>query len=390
LKDNQTHKTLFFKDLIIFNILQKLSFRKSADILNRIKHQDEDNLFSASNLHYTAKKETKLINKKIGEKIKYIFKKNNFLENGEPNLQKYKEKSKEKFEEIDEKKINKEFLILKKEISKNLKLKHLLPLIEKGNVPFEEKKNTVNISLDSVWIKKQKKYRNEEIAKTTKEDKTKFVTNSVLHIEKNKKTYVFTEKNNSCILLNLKAFLLENKLMKDNFVFFLDGQKTLYSSIFKKFKWKKISLILDYFHLKKKVAAQLSLGLNKTEKRNEILKKIMIYSWHGLTKEVQKELKKIPKKYIKNVDKITKLKEYFERNYYYIPNYALRKKLGLRNSSNRVEKENDLIFAQRQKNNGMAWSEQGSNALGVLASFSRNKNVEKWLKYNKISFKMTA
>lgn len=147
-------------------------------------------------MHYTAKKETKLINKKIGEKIKYIFKKNNFLENGEPNLQKYKEKSKEKFEEIDEKKINKEFLILKKEISKNLKLKHLLPLIEKGNVPFEEKKNTVNISLDSVWIKKQKKYRNEEIAKTTKEDKTKFVTNSVLHIEKNKKTYVFTEKNN--------------------------------------------------------------------------------------------------------------------------------------------------------------------------------------------------
>lgn len=55
-------------------------------------------------MHYTAKKETKLINKKIGEKIKYIFKKNNFLENGEPNLQKYKEKSKEKFEEIMKKK----------------------------------------------------------------------------------------------------------------------------------------------------------------------------------------------------------------------------------------------------------------------------------------------
>ena len=115
----------------------------------------------------------------------------------------------------------------------------------------------------------------------------------------------------------------------------------------------------------------------------------MIYSWHGL-KKIFKIKKKNPKKIHQKCYKITKLKEYFERNYYYIPNYALRKKLGLRNSSNRVEKENDLIFAQRQKNNGMAWSEQGSNALGVLASFSRNKNVEKWLKYNKISFKMTA
>ncbi len=94
-------------------------------------------------------------------------------------MQKYKEKSKEKFEEIDEKKVNKELLNLKKEASKSLKIKDLGTLIVKGIIPFEKKKDTVNISLDSIWVKKQKKYRNEEIAKKAKKDVRKFVTNSL-------------------------------------------------------------------------------------------------------------------------------------------------------------------------------------------------------------------
>jgi hypothetical protein len=39
-----------------------------------------------------------------------------------------------------------------------------------------------------------------------------------------------------------------------------------------------------------------------------------------------------------------------------IPVYAVRRQLGLRNSSNRGEKANDLLVAARQKHNGMSWS----------------------------------
>ena len=45
-----------------------------------------------------------------------------------------------------------------------------------------------------------------------------------------------------------------------------------------------------------------------------------------------------------------------------IPCYALRSAWGLRISSNRVEKANDMVVSRRKKNNGMSWSETGSGA----------------------------
>jgi len=53
---------------------------------------------------------------------------------------------------------------------------------------------------------------------------------------------------------------------------------------------------------------------------------------------------------------------YLHRNQACIPCYALRKKLGLRISSNPVEKANDLVVSNRQKHNGMSWSADGQPA----------------------------
>ncbi|MBR0283197.1 MAG: hypothetical protein IJQ81_16670, partial [Oscillibacter sp.] len=54
----------------------------------------------------------------------------------------------------------------------------------------------------------------------------------------------------------------------------------------------------------------------------------------------------------------------------------------LRNSSNRVEKENDLVVAQRQKHNGMSWSTTGSGALAQVAALSINGEPHNWLLTN--------
>ena len=51
----------------------------------------------------------------------------------------------------------------------------------------------------------------------------------------------------------------------------------------------------------------------------------------------------------------------------------MRKGLGLHNSSNTVEKENNLFVAQRQKGKGMAWSREGSAALAAVTVASQNK-----------------
>lgn len=69
---------------------------------------------------------------------------------------------------------------------------------------------------------------------------------------------------------------------------------------------------------------------------------------------------------------------YFKKKEDAITCYALRAKLSLRNSSNPVEKANDLVVAQRKKHNGMAWSPDGSGALAALQMIYLNDQAKLW------------
>ncbi|MDO9535590.1 MAG: hypothetical protein Q7J85_09755, partial [Bacillota bacterium] len=70
--------------------------------------------------------------------------------------------------------------------------------------------------------------------------------------------------------------------------------------------------------------------------------------------------------------------------------YALRKQLGLRNSSNKGEKANDLCVADRQKHNGMSWSKSGSVALASVISLHLNNEQELWCSKDTLSFTWAA
>ena len=89
---------------------------------------------------------------------------------------------------------------------------------------------------------------------------------------------------------------------------------------------------------------------------------------------------------IKDAEHIENLIGYFSRNLSFIPCYALRQKLGLRVSSNPVEKANDLLVSNRQKHNGMSWSASGSNSLATLTSVRRNDEHMQWLRHRDIRF----
>jgi len=82
--------------------------------------------------------------------------------------------------------------------------------------------------------------------------------------------------------------------------------------------------------------------------------------------------------------------EYLYRVQDTIPCYALRKQLGLRNSSNLGEKANDLIVSSRQKHNGMSWSNNGSLAFATLSTTSRNSEIVHWLNCRDINFTMAG
>jgi len=75
-----------------------------------------------------------------------------------------------------------------------------------------------------------------------------------------------------------------------------------------------------------------------------------------------------------------------ERVQHTIPCYALRKQLGLRNSSNIGEKANDMIVSNRQKHNGMSRSNNGSVAFATVSAAFRNNEVNNWVHYRDIDF----
>jgi len=147
-------------------------------------------------------------------------------------------------------------------------------------------------------------------------------------------------------------------------------------------------MILDWYHLKKKCDLQFSLGLKGYKLTQDIRSKVKHFLWYGATDEAIHFLNQIEKQSIKNQESIDKLIIYLERSKPYIPCYAARKKLNLRNSSNIGEKANDLLVSKRQKHNGMSWSKLGSVALASLTALVKNNEAKKWFQTNTIEFKL--
>lgn len=258
-------------------------------------------------------------------------------------------------------------------------------------VCFEDPAQSVNIAIDDVNVKRQRSKRRKGKAAPDKQTKRKYAHNTVVRIDQDQKRYSLVGASIKLTIRYLIAFLLSNKLLGYRFQFFTDGHTLLNDTIRRCFKWyPNWGIILDWFHLVKKFKELLSLSLRGRLIRNEILRDIMPLLWHGLTDRAIALLKQIEPAKIKNDEKLAKLIAYLERNNEMIPCYALRKSLGLCNSSAIGEKMNDLIVASRQKHNGMSWSKNGSLALAALTAAKLNGEDLTWLEQKKLEFKLAA
>ena len=267
--------------------------------------------------------------------------------------------------------------------------------IKENPVPYEALKNVVNISIDDVGVKKQKekrqKKKQDDISKNdTNTKKRKYVQNTIAHIEHNGKKYMI---NSFGILHSLRivlAFLLHNKIHKEQIVFFVDGN-SLYLKVLRCFYWhKNMLIVLDWYHLQKKCKELLSMALKGSKIRNEVLDVILPLLWNGLVDEAITKLKSIPTQNIRNQKEIDLLIGYLKKNSMMIPAYSVRKGLGLGNSSNQGEKANDLLVADRQKKNGMSWSRVGSISLASITALAKNEEYHSWFEHGKIKFKFAT
>ncbi len=357
------------------------SYRKSEEKINRIRWQ-ENEITQSRTIANFIEREGEAVYNKIEEKSNKILREQGFDEEGKPVDWDGELIINPEADLLSDDYVNK----MIDDYNEGKEKEKQIELVEiKDN--FENPLTSINISIDDVQVKKQKESGREKNAPP--KEKREYVKNTIIHIQNSMGIYTINGKSIYSSIKILIAFLLYNNLLKTGaLVFYVDGARDLHSAIKAMFKWVPYKVILDWHHLDKKCRVQLSLALRNTKVRNEVLEKVLAYLWLGKVDHAVNVLRQIDKKYIKNEHAIKVLIGYYDRNYSYIPCYALRKKLGLRNSSNVGEKANDLAVSNRQKHNGMSWSKSGSTSLTSVISLKLNNEQFNWLLKGDVDFKL--
>lgn len=249
---------------------------------------------------------------------------------------------------------------------------------------YELPGETINVSIDDVGVKRQTEMRPRDESK----QQPKRVYNTVIHVQSGKKSYILNAASVISSIRMLIGFLLYNGLLKKQIVIFADGAREINDTVLKMLGFAKCKVILDWYHLEKKFKEQLSMALRGSKIRNEFLDELRPYLWFGNVSGAIKLLKEIDPKKVRDSSIIDYLVGYLERVRSTIPCYAMRKQLGLRNSSNLGEKANDLVVSNRQKHNGMSWSNDGSVAFATVAAASHNGEISSWVHRRDVGFTM--
>jgi hypothetical protein len=357
------------------------SFRKTAKLINRVRYQEQGGT-PPRTLHECTEKEGNEVLSHIKEKAASILADSGFSVDGICQTIKA-EYTNEKPKTIPAGEVA-------AAIEKCRNEKDISNDILTNPVPYENPEEATNVAIDDVTVKKQEDIR--EGGRKLERGKRKYVHNTIAHVSKlNEGSYVLNGYGIKNVLLFLTAFLFGNGLIGTRIQFFTDGHKVLNEAILKCFSWyKNIGIILDWYHLEKKCKEQLSLALKGYILRNDILDKLMPFLWYGSTDMAIAYLEGTARGSIKNMKALEKLITYLNRNKPYIPCYAVRKELGLCNSSAIGEKMNDLVVSERQKHNGMSWSKSGSVSLATITALKRNKENEKWFERKEIDFRLAA
>lgn len=210
----------------------------------------------------------------------------------------------------------------------------------------------------------------------------KKVHNAVAVVENEGYSYYIVDTSVKELLLSVLAYLTANNLIyTKRLVFFTDGARNLRTAIENVFGVFKPQIILDWYHVSRRVTETLSMAIGGTkEEKRKYRKDVNKYLWVGDTAGAIKVLEGFAaQKLVKNKKKFLELISYIEKRAPNIPCYALRKLLSLRNSSSPAEKANDILVAKRQKHNGMSWSTVGSIAQAQIAASQKNGLMESFI-----------
>ena len=137
------------------------------------------------------------------------------------------------------------------------------------------------------------------------------------------------------------------------------------------------TMILDWHHLKQKCHDLSSRICRGREAKAQLLCRLYRRLWRGDVPSAI-EVLEAARTETKNEAKLDELVRYLQARQAWIPNYRQRRIERKYIGSGHVEKVNDLIVARRQKNRGMQWSQETSDALAALRTLMLNDGWERY------------
>ena len=158
-----------------------------------------------------------------------------------------------------------------------------------------------------------------------------------------------------------------------NIVAITDGAKAIRSRLSAIFGMP-ITLILDWYHLEKKVTEFMSMIASNKKEKALYLGFIFLQLWRGKVQESLPYLR--TQVSARNAEKLKELIGYLEKHQGEIIDYERRQKAGKSIGSGRMEKGVDQVIGYRQKKKGMSWSQKGSKALAILKTVELNNQWE--------------
>ena len=375
LQGKEWYRTRGFKEVALLHGVVEDSYRKTADLINRVRHQREEEGTPSRTLCDVSEWEGTHILAHLEARTEQILAHHEVTCEGFPT------------EEIDTASASTTLSrdAIQAAVEACQRSAEETAAMADNPVPYEDPSSQTYVAIDDVSAKKQKAHRsshpdpdrNPEAKKEKKKKASVYTT--VAHVEHDDASYVLVGAKVGGVLRMIWALLLHNGLTEQGLIFLTDGQKTLQAAILCAFSgWGSRQLILDWYHLEKRCKEVLSLAMKGREIRNATLEKLRPLLWHGLTDQALQFLRALDAEQIKNEDAREELIGYLKRCQPYIPCYAVRQQLGLRNSSQIGEKMNDLVVSERQKNNGMSWSPEGSVGLAALTALIRNQEQDTW------------
>jgi hypothetical protein len=133
----------------------------------------------------------------------------------------------------------------------------------------------------------------------------------------------------------------------------------------------RCEVILDWYHLGKKVRDRISrMGGSKTEKK-ALQQGLLRALWNGQVAAALLLLEAY-RSTAKNLEALEELAGYLREREEALPNFRERRAQRQYIGSGQAEKANDLLVARRQKNRGMHWNIDTSEALAWLKALQLN------------------